>query len=302
MRWIVDGMNVIGTRPDGWWRDRHAAMTRLVDRLERWVAVSGADVTVVFEKPPSPPIRSTVISITHAPKPRQDSADDEIIRLLRCRRGAGDGAGRDLRPVARRPRLRRRRERRARRGLPGPDRRRRVMPPETRYADSDGASIAYQVAGEGNIDVLFLPGWISQIEQLWEAPANRHFLERLGAFSRLILFDSRGTGLSERSPAHLHARAGDPRRAGGARRRRQRTGGPVHVCPGRAGGRQAGGGAPPEGRCPGDVRLGRADVVGPGLRLGDDGRAARTGRGPRHLHLGGTGQSAAGAAGSVDGR
>ena len=46
------------------------------------------------------------------------------------------------------------------------------MPPETRYAESDGASIAYQVAGEGNIDVLFLPGWISQIEQLWEAPAN----------------------------------------------------------------------------------------------------------------------------------
>jgi len=83
VRWIVDGMNVIGTRPDGWWRDRHAAMTRLVDMLERWVAVSGADVTVVFEKPPSPPIRSTVIAITHAPKPRQDSADDEIIRLLR---------------------------------------------------------------------------------------------------------------------------------------------------------------------------------------------------------------------------
>ncbi|HUH80710.1 MAG TPA: adenylate/guanylate cyclase domain-containing protein [Solirubrobacteraceae bacterium] len=73
------------------------------------------------------------------------------------------------------------------------------MPPQTRYADSDGASIAYQVAGEGNLDVLFLPGWISQIEQLWEAPALRRFLERLGAFSRLILFDTRGTGLSERS-------------------------------------------------------------------------------------------------------
>ncbi len=73
------------------------------------------------------------------------------------------------------------------------------MTPETRYTDSDGASIAYQVAGEGSIDLLFLPGWISQIEQLWEAPANRHFLERLGAFTRLILFDSRGTGLSERS-------------------------------------------------------------------------------------------------------
>jgi class 3 adenylate cyclase/pimeloyl-ACP methyl ester carboxylesterase len=46
--------------------------------------------------------------------------------------------------------------------------------------------------------MLFLPGWISQIEQLWEAPANRRFLERLAAFTRLILFDSRGTGLSDR--------------------------------------------------------------------------------------------------------
>jgi uncharacterized protein YaiI (UPF0178 family) len=75
-------MNVIGTRPDAWWRDRHAAMIRLVDMLERWAAVSGADVTVVFEKPPSPPIRSSVIEVTHAPRPRRDSADDEIIRLL----------------------------------------------------------------------------------------------------------------------------------------------------------------------------------------------------------------------------
>ena len=84
MRWLVDGMNVIGTRPDAWWRDRHAAMTNLVDMLERWAADSGADVTVVFEKPPSPPIRSTVIAIAHAPRPRRDSADDEIIRLLRA--------------------------------------------------------------------------------------------------------------------------------------------------------------------------------------------------------------------------
>jgi class 3 adenylate cyclase/pimeloyl-ACP methyl ester carboxylesterase len=73
------------------------------------------------------------------------------------------------------------------------------MPPVTRYADSDGASIAYQVAGEGGIDLLFLPGWISQIEQLWEAPAARRFFERLAGFARLILFDSRGTGLSERA-------------------------------------------------------------------------------------------------------
>ena len=82
MRWLVDGMNVIGTRPDAWWRDRHGAMVRLVDMLERWAASSGADVTVVFEKPPSPPIRSTVIEIAHAPRPRRDSADDEIVRLV----------------------------------------------------------------------------------------------------------------------------------------------------------------------------------------------------------------------------
>jgi predicted RNA-binding protein with PIN domain len=82
VHWLIDGMNVIGTRPDAWWRDRHAAMVRLVDMLERWAATSGADVTVVFERPPSPPIRSTVIAVAHAPRPRRDSADDEIVRLL----------------------------------------------------------------------------------------------------------------------------------------------------------------------------------------------------------------------------
>ncbi len=84
MRWLVDGMNVIGTRPDGWWRDRDAAMLRLVDLLERWAARENEDVTVVFERKPSPPIRSTVIDIAHAPKPRANAADDEIIRLLRA--------------------------------------------------------------------------------------------------------------------------------------------------------------------------------------------------------------------------
>ena len=82
MRWLIDGMNVIGTRPDAWWKDRHAAMVRLVDMLERWAAVSGEDVTVVFEQPPRPPIRSTVIEVTHAPRPRRDSADHEIVRVL----------------------------------------------------------------------------------------------------------------------------------------------------------------------------------------------------------------------------
>ncbi len=84
MRWLVDGMNVIGTRADAWWKDRDAAMLRLVDLLERWAAVEDEDVTVVFERKPSPPIRSTVIEVAHAPKPRRNAADDEIIRRLQA--------------------------------------------------------------------------------------------------------------------------------------------------------------------------------------------------------------------------
>ena len=83
MRWYVDGMNVIGTRPDGWWRDRDAAMLRLVDRLERWAAAEDEDVVVVFERPPRPPIRSTLIEVAHAPRPGRDAADQEIVRRLR---------------------------------------------------------------------------------------------------------------------------------------------------------------------------------------------------------------------------
>ena len=75
-------MNVIGTRPDGWWRDRHAAMVRLVDTLERWAAENGDDVTVVFEQPPRPPIRSSLIEVTHAPRPKANSGDFEIIRRI----------------------------------------------------------------------------------------------------------------------------------------------------------------------------------------------------------------------------
>ena len=84
MRYLVDAMNVIGTRPDGWWRDRDAAMARLVDRLERWVASTGEDVTVVFERKPRPPLSSPLIEIAHAPKPGPNAADQEIVRRVRA--------------------------------------------------------------------------------------------------------------------------------------------------------------------------------------------------------------------------
>jgi predicted RNA-binding protein with PIN domain len=83
MRWLVDAMNVIGARPDGWWRDRQGAMARLVEQLERWTSFTGDDVTVVFERPPSPPIESAVVVIASASKPGPDAADQEIVRRLR---------------------------------------------------------------------------------------------------------------------------------------------------------------------------------------------------------------------------
>jgi predicted RNA-binding protein with PIN domain len=84
VRWIVDAMNVIGARPDGWWKNRRRAMVGLVDRLECWASAEGHHVTVVFEQPTSPPILSSVIEIRHAPKAGPNSADDEIVRLVRA--------------------------------------------------------------------------------------------------------------------------------------------------------------------------------------------------------------------------
>jgi len=72
------------------------------------------------------------------------------------------------------------------------------MPPETQYARSGDLNIAYQVTGEGPRDLVYVPGWVSNIEMMWEEPAMVHFLERLASFSRLVLFDKRGTGLSDR--------------------------------------------------------------------------------------------------------
>lgn len=75
-------MNVIGSRPDGWWKDRRRAMTRLVDQLEQWASAENQRVLVVFEAPASPPIESTVIEVANAPKAAANSADDEIVRLV----------------------------------------------------------------------------------------------------------------------------------------------------------------------------------------------------------------------------
>jgi pimeloyl-ACP methyl ester carboxylesterase len=72
-----------------------------------------------------------------------------------------------------------------------------VNVPETRYAKSGDVHIAYQVVGEGPIDLVYVPGWVSNVEETWEEQHYRRFLERLASFSRLILFDKRGTGLSD---------------------------------------------------------------------------------------------------------
>jgi pimeloyl-ACP methyl ester carboxylesterase len=74
------------------------------------------------------------------------------------------------------------------------------MQPPTRYARSGDVNIAYQVVGEGPLDLVYVPGWVSHLDLNWEEPTYARFLERLASFSRLILFDKRGTGLSDRVP------------------------------------------------------------------------------------------------------
>jgi len=72
------------------------------------------------------------------------------------------------------------------------------MLPDTRYARSGEVNIAYQVLGKGPPDLVLVPGWVSNIDVFWEEPALARFFTRLSSFSRLILFDKRGTGLSDR--------------------------------------------------------------------------------------------------------
>jgi len=71
--------------------------------------------------------------------------------------------------------------------------------PETRYVKSGDVHIAYQVVGNGPIDVVFVPGFVSNVEANWTSPVRSKFFQRLASFCRLILFDKRGTGMSDRS-------------------------------------------------------------------------------------------------------
>src|SRR5689334_21833635 len=73
-----------------------------------------------------------------------------------------------------------------------------VKLPETRYARSGDVRIAYQVVGQGPLDLVFVPGFISNLDVHWEDPGFTHLMTRLSTFTRLIMFDKRGTGLSDR--------------------------------------------------------------------------------------------------------
>ncbi|MEJ7787704.1 MAG: alpha/beta fold hydrolase [Solirubrobacteraceae bacterium] len=77
-----------------------------------------------------------------------------------------------------------------------------MQPPPTKYAERDGVSIAYQVVGDGPFDLVMAPGFISHLDLQWTEPRYAGFLARLAAFSRLIIFDKPGTGLSDPIP-HL---------------------------------------------------------------------------------------------------
>lgn len=94
MRRLVDGMNVIGSRPDGWWRDRHGAMRRVVEQLDGLAQASGDEIRVVFDgRPPADPPSAPGVEVEFAPGGR-NSADDRIAEIV-----ASDPAPASLRVV-----------------------------------------------------------------------------------------------------------------------------------------------------------------------------------------------------------
>jgi len=72
------------------------------------------------------------------------------------------------------------------------------MIPETKYAKSGDIHVAYQTFGRGAADLVLVPGWVSNVEFSWEEPSFARFLSGLGLFARVVWFDKRGTGLSDR--------------------------------------------------------------------------------------------------------
>src|SRR5437879_2138839 len=87
-----------------------------------------------------------------------------------------------------------------------------AMESPVRYARSGDVSIAYRIFGQGPRDIVLIPGTLSHVELLWEVPSHEHLLKRLTAFARVIVFDKRGQGLSDRvAEQTIEERIGDVR-------------------------------------------------------------------------------------------
>jgi predicted RNA-binding protein with PIN domain len=83
-RWLVDGMNLIGSRPDRWWNDPDRAVRRLIGELDRFAAATGDDLTVVFDRRPRDvtPGRHGAAEVAFASRHGRNAADDEIVRMV----------------------------------------------------------------------------------------------------------------------------------------------------------------------------------------------------------------------------
>jgi predicted RNA-binding protein with PIN domain len=91
--WLIDGMNLIGSRPDRWWNDPDRAVRRLIDELDRYASASGDEVTVVFDRRPPDlePGRHGAVGVVFASRHGRNAADDEIVKMLADRAGRADG-------------------------------------------------------------------------------------------------------------------------------------------------------------------------------------------------------------------
>ena len=80
-RWLVDGMNVVGSTPDGWWKDRQGAMRRLAEELSDFARESGDEVIVVFDGKPFD-VHTDLVGVRFAARRGRNAADDEIVRMV----------------------------------------------------------------------------------------------------------------------------------------------------------------------------------------------------------------------------